>query len=127
MRRARGRVEEEAAVLYVRLSLMKPKPGKEHDVAELTDQLVSYYKDQPGYVHGYKISAADETGDLGRVTVWTTEEACDHVAQSNHVLSLRSDLMPMIEDGTDVERSFWAEEESKPLTAMLKDLVHLRR
>jgi quinol monooxygenase YgiN len=98
-------------MLYIRLSLMKPKAGRERDVAAMMDQLVSFYREQQGFVHGYKLTAEDETGDIGRVTVWTSKEAADHVAQSNHVLSLRSDLMPLLEDGSDIERSFHAEEE----------------
>jgi quinol monooxygenase YgiN len=102
--------EEDAPVQYIRLSLMKAKAGRDGDVARLMDQLVDYYKDQEGFLHGYTLKAADETGDVGRVTVWVSEEAADHVAQSNHVLSLRSDLMPMLVGDSDIERSFWANE-----------------
>ena len=109
-------------MLYIRLSLMKAKPGRESDVAALMDRLVTYYKQQDGFVDGYKLKAADETGDIGRVTVWKSEETADLVAQSNHVLALRSDLMPLIEDGSHDERSFYAEGESSPLTQLLHKL-----
>jgi hypothetical protein len=104
----RGGREKEALV-YIRLSLMKAKPGRESDVAAITDRLVAFYRQQPGFITGYALRAADGTGDSGRVTIWESEEAADQVAQSNHNMSLRADLIPLVEDGTDVERSFWAE------------------
>jgi len=109
-------------MVYIRLSLMKAKPGREYEVAELMDQLVTAYKSQPGFMDGYKLRAADADGHIGRVTIWTSEEAADQTAQSNHVLSLRSDLMRLVEDGSHEERSFWAEEVSKPLSRLLHKL-----
>jgi hypothetical protein len=106
---ARGCADPQEALVYIRLSLMKAKPGREAEVAAITDRLVAFYRGQPGFVSGYALRAADETGDAGRVTVWASMEAADRVAQSNHNLSLRSDLIPLIEDGSDVERSFWAD------------------
>lgn len=112
----------EETVLYIRLSLMNAKSGREAEVAALMDQLVTHYKQQDGFIDGYKLKGADETGDIGRVTIWKSEEAADLVAQSNHVLALRSDLMPLLEDGSHHERSFWAQEESKPLAELLHKL-----
>ncbi|MEX2225115.1 MAG: hypothetical protein WEB52_01550 [Dehalococcoidia bacterium] len=109
-------------MLYIRLSLMNPKPGKDHEVAAIMDDLVTYYKQQDGFVDGYKLRAADETGDIGRVTVWRSEEEADRTAQNTHVMSRRSDLMPLIEEGSHEERSFFAEEESKPLSQLLRKL-----
>jgi len=109
-------------VLYVRLSLMKPKPGKEAEVAAIMDDLVSLYKQQEGFVDGYKLRAADESADIGRITIWRTEENADHTAQSTQVMARRSDLMPLIEEGSHEERSFFAEESSKPLSQLLHKL-----
>lgn len=109
-------------MLYVRMSLMTPTPGRQQDVAAIMDSLVSFYAKQPGYVVGYKLAAADDTGDMGRVTVWRSGEEADATAQTNHVMSLRSDLMPMIEEGSHQERSFYAEEESKLLSQLLHKL-----
>ncbi len=62
-------------MLYVRLSTMMPRPGKEDAVAAIMDDLVSYYATQPGFVAGYKLKAADEIGSVGRVTVWESPGA----------------------------------------------------
>ena len=104
------------------MSLMTARPGKQHDVAAIMDDLVSFYAQQPGYITGYKLKAADETGDIGRVTVWQTGEQADTTAQMNHVMSRRADLIGLIEEGSHDERSFYAEVESKPLTRLLQEL-----
>jgi len=101
---------------------MKPKPGKEFEVAAIMDDLVTFYKQHEGFVDGYKLLAADETADIGRVTIWRSEVDADRTAQSTHVMSRRSDLMPLIEEGSHEERSFVAEEESKPLAQLLQKL-----
>lgn len=100
---------------YIRISLMKPTPGNERDVAAIMDDLVTFYQQQQGFIDGYKLRADDETGEIGRVTVWTSEEAADHVAQLNHVLSQRSALMRFIQDGSHQERGFYAAEAKTPL------------
>jgi quinol monooxygenase YgiN len=107
-------------MLFVRLSLMQPVPGKAAEVAAMMDDLVDYYAKQPGWIAGYKLSAADEVGDIGRITIWRSIEDADVVAQSNHVMSKRAELMPLIEEGTHEERSFNAEEESKLLSRLLR-------
>jgi len=109
-------------VLYIRLSLMTPKPGKEAEVAAMMDNLVDLYRQHEGFIDGYKLSAADETGDIGRVTVWRSEADADQTAQTTHVMSRRSDLMPLIEEGSHEERSFFAEDASRPLSQLVHKL-----
>lgn len=109
-------------MLYVRISLMKPRPGHGHDVAAIMDDLVAFYRKQDGFVDGYKLMAADETGDIGRITVWKSEAAADATAQMDHVLSVRSTLTPLVEEGSHEERSFHAEEAGKPLSQLAHKL-----
>jgi hypothetical protein len=107
---------------FVRLSLMTPLKGKSEEVAAIMDDLVSFYARQPGWIGGYKLHAADDVGDIGRVTVWTSIEDADAAAQTNHVLSRRSELIPLIEEGSHEERSFHAEVETKMLAGLLRKL-----
>jgi quinol monooxygenase YgiN len=107
-------------MLYVRISLMTPHPGHERAVAEIMDDLVSFYAKQPGYVSGYKLAAADGLGDVGRVTIWKSEHDAEAAAQTNHVLSKRSELNELIEEDSHVERSYAAEDES----SLLARLIH---
>jgi len=109
-------------MLYIRISLMKPRHGKELQVAGVMDDLVAYYAARPGYVAGYKVTDAGITGEVGRITVWKSEEEADAAAQSGHVLARRSDLIPLIEEDSHAERSFYAEAESNLLARLLHTL-----
>ncbi len=97
---------------YVRISLMKAKPGHSDDVAQIMEHLLAYYRGQTGYIDGYLLRASDEAGDIGRVTVWRSERDADATAQTPHVLSARADLIPLIEEESHVERSFDAAQPS---------------
>lgn len=99
-------------MLHVRLSLMTPKPGEAEAVASVMDDLLRFFARQPGFVRGYRLQSADDTRDLGRVTIWQSKEAADAVAQLNHVMSRRAALMALLKDGSDLERSFHAEDAS---------------
>ena len=107
---------------YIRMSLMRPRAGYEAQVASIMDDLVTHYSKQPGYVLGYKLLAADEDGDVGRVTVWISQQTADAVAQSGHVLSVRSELLPLVEEDSSVERSFLAEDEKGQLAGIIDRL-----
>jgi quinol monooxygenase YgiN len=96
------------STFYVRLSLMVPKRGCAERVSKITDELLDYFSQQPGYVRGYKLTTSDGSGELGRLTVWTSEQEADRVATSEHVLAVRSELMQLIEEDSHVERSFTA-------------------
>ena len=95
---------------YVRISLMRPKTGHTSDVARIMLDLLSFYRTQTGYVDGFLLRSTDGDGEIGRVTIWRSEADTDATAQTAHVLSTRSRLMPLIEDESHVERSFEAEE-----------------
>lgn len=105
---------------YVRVSLMTPKAGHEAEVAAIMDDLLAFYAKQPGFVTGYKLASADAADEVGRVTVWKSEHEAEAAAQSNHNLSRRAELIPIV--GADEERSFHAADESRQLAQMLEDL-----
>ena len=98
------------ATFYVRLSLMHPKPGEDERVSRLMDDLLEFLATQPGYVRGYKLSGKphDPQGRVGRLTVWSSEADANHAATTQHDLSVRSELMQLIEEGSHVERSYTA-------------------
>jgi len=96
------------ATFYVRLSLMNPKPGKDELVSALMDNLLEYFTTQPGYAHGYSLVSGDPQGRVGRVTLWDSEEAADHAANTQHVLSVRSEIMGLIDEESHIERSYMA-------------------
>ncbi len=99
------------AKFYVRLSFVNPKAGQEEKVSQFTDDLIQFHSTQPGFVRGYKLLSRDPMdpqGRIGRLTVWASEEDADHAANAQHVLAVRSELLQIIEEGSNVARSFAA-------------------
>jgi hypothetical protein len=97
-------------LVYVRMSLVKAKPGNEAAVAMIEDDLMAFFAKQPGYIHGYQIFAGDSEGRVGRLTLWESDHAADHAAQTPHVLAQRSELLLLIEGNMHVEDSWEARE-----------------
>ena len=96
------------ATFYVRLSLMNPREGEDKLVAGLMDNLLEYFSTQPGYVRGYALLDGDPRGRVGRITMWESEEQADQAANTQHVLTVRSEIMQRIEEDSHIERSYTA-------------------
>jgi len=88
----------EASVSYVRISLVAPKEGRREEVAAIEEQLVKHFRSLPGFIEGYRLTSSHH---LGRVTVWDSEGSADAVANNQHTLSLRSQLLPLIGDSIE--------------------------
>ncbi len=93
---------------YVRFSLMRPLAGREAEVKELNERLIAFYQGQQGCLQGYLLTAADDSGELGRFSLWESAEAADRAANDQHSLSLRSRLRLLVRKG-HTERSFYTE------------------
>jgi quinol monooxygenase YgiN len=96
-------------MLYIRISLMVPLPAHAGAAADLLDAVANYLNGQPGYLGAYVLQPQPATGMIGRVTLWEDEASADAVAQSAHMLSLRSELAPLIAESTHLEFGFYAE------------------
>lgn len=90
---------------YVRVSLMRSKDPSSPAAAKIVDELIAYMSRQPGYITGWRMTAQDGTGLLGRITIWNTETDADRAAQTDHVLALRSQLNPLVEEGSHEEHA----------------------
>lgn len=95
--------------IYVRLSLVVPKPGQEARVAEILDDLLNVYAAQPGYLEGYTLGPQVPGGEVGRLTFWQHEDDAEATASVQHVMAQRAELLRLIESNSHVERSFLAE------------------
>lgn len=94
------------ATFYVRLSLSLAKPGMEEQVLKLHHNLVESLRGQPGHVRGYVIVDGDPDGRVGHLNVYESEAAADHVAQTQHILSVRAELLQFTDEDAHVERSW---------------------
>ena len=91
---------------YVRVSLMRPKPGHEGLVRSLLDYLVLFHESQPGYLFGYRIDRADASDRVGRLGIWASEGDLERAARADHDLALRAELKMAIEEDSHEEHSF---------------------
>ena len=92
---------------YIRISLMTPAKGKSDEVRRLNQELSAFYIAQDGCLQSFVITAADGSGELGRVSIWQSEATADHAASHEHSMSLRSRLRLAVKRG-HVDRSFLA-------------------
>lgn len=95
--------------IYLRLSLMRAKPGEEAHVSEILDELIRFYSTRSGYVEGYTLVESDPGQEVGRLTLWRSEADAEHVASMDHVMALRAELIRVVEAGSHLEKSFRAE------------------
>ena len=93
---------------YIRISLMKPSPGKEAAVTDLNSQLVDLYREQDGCLFCYLVKAAGGSGEVGRVSMWESEAAADRAATAQRSIYLRSRLHLQVRPGHQ-ERSLLTE------------------
>ena len=92
---------------YIRISFMTPAEGKLDEVREYNDELSAFYQAQDGCLQSFVLTAADGSGELGRMSIWESETTADHAATLQHSMSLRSRLRLAVKRG-HVDRSFLA-------------------
>jgi quinol monooxygenase YgiN len=92
-------------VPYVRLSIVKPRRGEEQHVDDLLRKITDAASSSEGCLASYLLTSTDGSGDRARVAVYATEQAAEAAANSQHILSLRSELHLAVEPG-HIERAF---------------------
>lgn len=91
---------------YVRISIARPRAGQEKRLAELQQAIADYIARQPGCERSYVLRPHDDSGEIARVTIWDDESQAEAAANSDHMLSLRSELNLAVADGGHTERAF---------------------
>ncbi len=84
---------------YVRISLMVPLAGREAEVIEVNEQLVAFYRGQKGCLQSYVMRPSQASLDMGRITLWESEEDAEQTANVESSLALRSRLHLLVERG----------------------------
>lgn len=107
-------------MLYLRISLMVPLAGEANEALRLLDEVTNFCNGQPGYLGAYVLQPQQETGTIGRVTLWEAERSAIAVAQTAHMLALRSALNRLLVEGSHQEFGFNADR--APVTRRATDL-----
>jgi hypothetical protein len=93
-------------MFYIRISLMMPQTGTRAEVRRLNQEIAAFNQTLDGCRDSFAIAAADNSGELGRLSVWNSKEAAEKAANQQHHMSLRSQLNLAIQEG-HTERSFF--------------------
>lgn len=90
---------------YVRISIMRPDPENRQQVEAILDDVLRYDMTLTGFLSGQRLTPLDDTGEIWRITYWESEDAANHAAQQQHVLSRRAELLRILPDDGHEERS----------------------
>ncbi len=77
---------------YVRLTLAKPRPERVAEVRRHYEELVGYLSTLPGFVAGWVVVPHDDSGEVGRLSMWESQEAANHAANDPRAMSLHAEL-----------------------------------
>lgn len=91
---------------YIRLSVVRPLPGKEERVIEILKALSAATANSPGWQANYVLQPRDDSGDIARISIYDDEASAEREAATPTVLSLRSELHLVVEPGHR-ERGFF--------------------
>ncbi len=92
---------------YIRFGLHKPRAGQFEAVRELQQRVIDALKETPGCREVYLLVPSDDSGEIGRLSLWDSEDAADAAALRDNTMALRSQIGILVE-GEGVERSFTA-------------------
>jgi quinol monooxygenase YgiN len=84
---------------YIRISLMIPLAGREAEVIDLNDQLVAFHRGQTGCLQSYVMRSSQASQDMGRISLWESEEDAEQTASVESTLALRSRLHLLVQEG----------------------------
>jgi quinol monooxygenase YgiN len=90
---------------YIRLSIVKPSRGQHDRAMDIMKRLAESASENEGCSASYLLHPHDESGEIARIAVYNDEQAADKSANSQRILSLRSELHLIIEPG-HIERGF---------------------
>ena len=86
---------------YMRLTLAHPRPDRRAEVLEHYQELVAHVRALPGCLDSYVLEANDQSGEVGRISIWENADAAHHAANDPHAMALHAELH------FDVQGSLW--------------------
>jgi quinol monooxygenase YgiN len=92
---------------YIRLSIVRPRRGEEKRVEELIRKLAEALATTEGCLGSYVLRPADESGELARIAMYENEGVAEKAANTQHIMSLRSELH-LFTEPQQVERAFFS-------------------
>ena len=91
---------------YIRLSVMKPRPGEAQRMEDFMRKLTALVLEQEGCIESYLMKPDDDSGEIARMAIYADERSAENSANSTPVMALRSEIHLLSEPG-HVERAFF--------------------
>lgn len=91
---------------YIRLSIMRARPGEAERMEEFMRKLAALALEQEGCIESYTMKPHDDSGEIARLAIYRDESAAEQSANSAAVMALRSEIHLLTEPG-HIERAFF--------------------
>jgi len=92
---------------YIRLSIARPRRGEEKRFEEVMRKLAAVAGESAGCQASYVLKPNDDSGDIARIAIYDEEASAESAANSQTILSLRSEMHLVCEPG-HTERAFFS-------------------
>lgn len=77
---------------YMRMTLANPRPERRQEVRRHFDELVKLVRVMPGCIDAFVIIPHDDSGEIGRVSMWENREAADRAANDQTTMALHAEV-----------------------------------
>jgi quinol monooxygenase YgiN len=78
---------------YMRITVAHARPERRVEVEQHYRELVQHVRTLPGCLGAYVLVAQDDSGEVGRLSIWEDETAANHAANDPHAMALHAELM----------------------------------
>jgi quinol monooxygenase YgiN len=79
---------------FVRITIARPRPEVRVDVQQYFRELIEATSSMPGFVRAYLVESGGASGEVGRVTIWESQELANRAAHDGRVMAIHSRLVP---------------------------------
>jgi quinol monooxygenase YgiN len=92
---------------YIRLSIAKPRRGEEARLEDLMRKLNDLSAGQEGCIESWVVRPHDNSGEIARIAIYSTEGAAESAANNQSFMAIRSEIHLASEPG-HIERAFFS-------------------
>ena len=79
---------------FVRITIARPRPEVRNEVQQYFRELIDATSSMPGFVRAYLVESGGASGEVGRVTIWESQDSANRAANDGRVMAIHSRLIP---------------------------------
>lgn len=80
------------STVVARITTLNVPPANRKEALRVLDDLQAWGSKQSGFILGFNYESPEVPERVGRVSLWTSQEAANAVGQMDHTIALRSQL-----------------------------------